>query len=105
MLGNVPSEINIRAIDDISVLYISLAQLGAMTEAIPKASIIRSVMAEKYFAESVERASSLANLKAEERYNNLLKQKPWIHNRVPQYYIASYLGIKPQSLSRIRAIK
>jgi CRP-like cAMP-binding protein len=105
MLGNVPSEINIKAIDDTSILYISLTQMGAMTEALPKASIIRSVMAEKYFAESVERASGLANLKAEERYHNLLNQKPWIHNRVPQYYIASYLGIKPQSLSRIRAMK
>ena len=105
MLGNVPSEINIKAIDDTSILFTRMSQLSAMVEALPKASIIRSVMAEKYFAESVERASSLANLKAEERYNNLLKQKPWIHNRVPQYYIASYLGIKPQSLSRIRAMK
>jgi len=37
-----------------------------------------------------------------ERYLNLLKTKPFLLNRVPHYQIASYLGIKPQSLSRIR---
>lgn len=38
----------------------------------------------------------------EKRYLNLLKSKPLLLNRVPQSQIASYLGIKPQSLSRIR---
>ena len=38
----------------------------------------------------------------EERYLNLLKTRPSLLNRIPQHQIASYLGIKPQSLSRIR---
>ena len=38
----------------------------------------------------------------EERYLNMLKLRPDLHQRVPQYQIASYLGIKPESLSRIR---
>jgi len=38
----------------------------------------------------------------EERYLELLKTKPQLIDRVPQYYLASYLGIKPESLSRIR---
>lgn len=38
----------------------------------------------------------------EERYLNLLKTKPTLFNRVPHHQIASYLGMKPQSLSRIR---
>ncbi len=38
----------------------------------------------------------------EERYLNLLKERPSLINRVPQYHIASYLGIQPETLSRIR---
>jgi CRP-like cAMP-binding protein len=38
----------------------------------------------------------------EERYLNLLKTKPHLPNRIPQHQLASYLGMKPQSLSRIR---
>jgi DNA-binding MarR family transcriptional regulator len=38
----------------------------------------------------------------EERYLNLLKTRPDLIQRVPQHQIASYLGIKPESLSRIR---
>lgn len=42
------------------------------------------------------------NLPPEKRYQKLLELKPGLVQRVPQYYLASYLGIKPQSLSRIR---
>jgi CRP-like cAMP-binding protein len=41
-------------------------------------------------------------LSAEEKYLQLLKKSPSLFQRVPQHYIAAYLGIKPQSLSRIR---
>jgi len=42
------------------------------------------------------------NLEPKERYEKLLETRPDLVNRVPQYMIASYLGIQPQSLSRIR---
>ncbi|MEN1784733.1 MAG: Crp/Fnr family transcriptional regulator [Bacteroidota bacterium] len=42
------------------------------------------------------------NLAPEERYQKLLEERPNLVNRVPQYMIASYLGIQPESLSRIR---
>jgi len=42
------------------------------------------------------------NLEPMERYEKLLEARPDLVSRVPQYMIASYLGIKPQSLSRIR---
>jgi CRP-like cAMP-binding protein len=44
----------------------------------------------------------LLTLTAADRYAIMLKQQPFIIQRVPQKYIASYLGITPQSLSRIR---
>lgn len=42
-------------------------------------------------------------LKPEQRYQKLQDERPDLINRVPQYHIASYLGIKPETLSRIRA--
>ena len=41
-------------------------------------------------------------LKPEQRYLKLQEERPDLINRIPQYHIASYLGIKPETLSRIR---
>lgn len=48
------------------------------------------------------RISNIYSESAEERYLKLIKEKPEIAQSVPQHYLASFLGIKPQSLSRIR---
>ncbi len=47
-------------------------------------------------------ADKFRNLSPEEYYLELRKSKPNLFKRIPQYHLASYLGIKPQSLSRIR---
>ena len=49
-----------------------------------------------------ERSKDLATLSAEQRYLKLMKSYPNIIQNVPLQYIASFLGIKPESLSRIR---
>ncbi len=46
--------------------------------------------------------SELITMKPEKRYEKLQQERPELLNRVPQYQIASYLGIKPETLSRIR---
>lgn len=57
---------------------------------------------DKKVLELYERNSSLLMDSPEERYYKLLETKPDLINRVPQYLIAQYLGIRPESLSRIR---
>lgn len=52
--------------------------------------------------EYLERVNDFATLTAEQRYRKLIKNSPAIVQHVPLKYIASYLGIKPESLSRIR---
>lgn len=47
-------------------------------------------------------SSSFITLNPEQRYLQLLEKRPDLINRVPQYHLASYLGIKPETLSRIR---
>jgi len=105
LLGNIPSELNIKALENSFIQILSIEKMEVLFTEFPEANIIRSTLAEQYFTQSAEHATNLSSLKAEERYKLLLEKKPFIHQRVPQYYIASYLGIKPQSLSRIRAKK
>lgn len=57
---------------------------------------------EQLSAEKQISADNFKNLSPEDRYQKLLDTRPDLVNRVPQYMIASYLGIQPQSLSRIR---
>ena len=105
LLGNIPSDISIKALEDAEVLYMDMDKMNALSEEMPRVNLLRSTLAEQYFTKSTQRASNLTNLDAKGRYQALLEEMPSIHQRVPQYHIASYLGIKPQSLSRIRAEK
>jgi CRP-like cAMP-binding protein len=64
-------------------------------------SVSRKVM-EKVFAEQQEIMASYATDTPEQRYIKLLKSRPDLFQKIPQYHIASYIGVKPESLSRIR---
>lgn len=60
------------------------------------------VEVEKYLGEAQEKMMKFLTSPPEKRYADLLKERPGLVQRVPQYMLASYLGIKPESLSRIR---
>jgi len=63
------------------------------------------VMLQRAYANTLVRLCDAFSQDGEEKYSRLLKQSPDLLHRVPQYLIASYLGILPSSLSRIRAKK
>jgi CRP-like cAMP-binding protein len=56
----------------------------------------------KIFAEQKEALASYYTDSPEQRYLKLLKAKPELVQRIPQYHLASYIGVKPESLSRIK---
>ena len=70
----------------------------------PKWTLFAFRMAEYLFYRKEKREISLLLHSAEVRYQNMLNEFPSLPQEIPQYLIASYLGIKPQSLSRIRNI-
>ena len=70
----------------------------------PVGQIIIQISAETSFIDKQQQQIELLTKTAEERYKILLNKFPNIYNRVAQKYIASYLGITPQSLSRIRKV-
>ena len=57
---------------------------------------------EEMMGNKQQELTELITLKPEKRYEKLQQERPDLLNRVPQYQIASYLGIKPETLSRIR---
>lgn len=59
-------------------------------------------MVEGGFLGSQRRAANLLNMSPDERYRHFVENRPGIARRVPQYLLASFLGITPESLSRIR---
>lgn len=68
----------------------------------PKLETVSRKVMEKVFAEQQELSGSYFTDTPEERYLNIMRTRPELLQRVPQYIIASYVGVKPESLSRIR---
>ncbi|CAZ97368.1 Crp/Fnr family transcriptional regulator [Zobellia galactanivorans] len=68
----------------------------------PQLESLSLVIAEVIMTKNQESFANFKTSKPEERYLNMLKTRPDLIQRVPQHQIASYLGIKPESLSRIR---
>ena len=93
----------IAALEDAELLVISLDQLAGLYAQSHGWERFGRKLAEQYFLLQQGRAESLLFQSAEQRYLALLQQFPGITNRVSLGHIASYLGIRPPSLSRIRA--
>lgn len=96
------SEVNIEALED-SELFIVNDE--SMQRAYDKAKIFERfgrLMAESLFIDIVSRNTNFLRKTPEERYLDMLEQTPQIFNRVSLKYIASIIGIEPESLSRIR---
>ena len=93
---------NLECITDCQFFRIERSKLAELIDKNTTFKKISLTIFENAFSISNSRANDLATLSAELRYKKLLKQEPLIIQNVPVQYIASYLGIKPQSLSRIR---
>lgn len=88
--------------EDTDLLEIDYDALQDLLENIPKLESTRKYFLMNMLAESMNRVESLILLSPEDRYRQLVEQKPNIINRVPNKYIATFLGITPVSLSRLR---
>lgn len=97
-----PSRQNIEALEPTQILTISKDSLEKLYLLNPKFERFGRLMAERAFIGIKQRTEMLTNQSAEERYINLIRDRPKVIERIPQHYIASYIGIQPQSLSRIR---
>lgn len=93
---------NIQFIEDSCLLMISHEGLQQFYSDIKGGERYGRLIAEQVFVESVKQISSLYSDPPELRYRKFLDSYPELLQRIPQYHISSYVGVKPQSLSRIR---
>jgi CRP-like cAMP-binding protein len=99
--GN-PGTKYIQAVEDCELLCISKEALEKLQIEIPKLKVLFEMKEKNMIYSTMERLNEVKTLNAEERYLNLIKKHPQIFQRIPLQYIASYLDIEPQSLSRLR---
>jgi CRP/FNR family transcriptional regulator, anaerobic regulatory protein len=97
-----PSTENLECIADCELLRADRNKLMQLIDTNENFKTFSLVIFEQAIAHTQQRANDLATLSAEQRYVKLLQHQADIVQNVPVQYIASYLGIKPQSLSRIR---
>lgn len=97
-----PSKYYIEALENSDLLYLSFERLEKLYEQVPSLERYFRILFQKAYINALKRLNSTMWEPAAERYNDLINEHKDIFQRVPLVYIASYLGITPESLSRIR---
>ncbi|KLT65951.1 Crp/Fnr family transcriptional regulator [Pedobacter sp. BMA] len=97
-----PAVFNIDAIEDSELLTLSRNDYEALTLAVPIMDRYFRILYQNSLVTKERRLMSTITHNAEERYLQLLESSPQITERIPQNLIASYLGIAPETLSRIK---
>lgn len=93
---------NVDCLEDTEVLQISKHHLDLLYEKIPKMNQYFRILFQNAYISATQRVSSSLSKSALERYQEFSGKYPHIEQRIPNHQIASFLGITPQSLSRIR---
>ena len=92
----------VEALENMDLLMLSYDNLQTMYEMSAKWERFVRILAEYAYNDQQKRIYSLIALTAQQRYEQFTKESPNLVQRVPQYIIANYLGISPETLSRIR---
>ncbi|MBX2892141.1 MAG: Crp/Fnr family transcriptional regulator [Saprospiraceae bacterium] len=97
-----PAIYTIEALEDCQLLALDKAGFQTACDHLPKVERFFRLLIQTAYVHAQYRIARTFSADAEQRYLELLEEQPDIVQRVPQFLIASYLGVKPQSLSRIR---
>lgn len=97
-----PSNIAIQALNNVCLVTMSHEQINELYKKSPFWETVGRVVAEKEFVALQQSAWRNSPISAEAKYLILLKENPGIVNRIPLHFIASYIGVTPETLSRIR---
>jgi CRP-like cAMP-binding protein len=93
---------NMQAIEDCEMLALTLADLERLYEQFPEFNIVSRKLLQQYYSDAEGRAFIARLTNAETKYKQFLTRYSHFANRVPLTYIASFLGITLETLSRVR---
>lgn len=97
-----PSAENIDALEESELVNLSFDDMQTLYKTHPVFETFGRKIAEMLFIMVSSQTTRLLTLTPEERYQSILQYQPFVIQRVPQYMIASFIGISPEHLSRIR---
>lgn len=100
--NRVPSKEIVQCIKNTTLYYISYEELDMLYTKFVEFNIVGRVLTEKYYMLSEERLFSMRRQSAKERYLYILKNHGKLVKIVPQKYLASYLGISVETLSKMK---
>lgn len=101
-LSETSSTLCIDCLEDTEVLLISKKNQEVLYSKVPKLERFFRILVQNAYMASINRISSTLTKPAWQRYNEFVSRYTLIDQRVPNHQIASYLGVTPQSLSRLR---
>ena len=99
-----PATLNIEALEDSHLLLLHYRDVDRLLEEIPVLETYFRKLYQRAYVQLQQRLNTALSVSAEQRYKELIEQHPNLLQRVPLIHIASYLGITPESLSRIRKL-
>ena len=102
LLTKQPNRIAQQALTDCSILVAEYSNIEKLYEEYHEIERLGRKIAEYYFLEKEQKEIEMALLDADKRYFILKERFPGLESIIPQYYIASYLGISRTQLSRVR---
>lgn len=103
VISKTPSEYYVSCVED-TILSVSNSDMEVeVNSKFPKFEIMCRILSEELLAKQRIDFDKFKTSSPEQRYLNLIQKRPDLIQRVPQHQLASYLGIKPESLSRLRA--
>lgn len=102
LLDKRPSRTTVEALEDSELLVVRHERVVALYRTHACWQALGRVIAEDHYRQRERREQELLQLSAEQRWRAFLKDRPDLAGRLPQKLIASYLGITPVALSRIR---
>ena len=102
MIFSTPARWNIQALEDAVLYSLSKEDYDQLGSHIPQWDKLEKLFIAKCFLTLEDRVFSFLSMTAEQRFQHLFQYKPELFNLVPLHYLASMLGMTPETLSRIR---